>query len=110
MPVKTDTAPMRIAGTMRFSASHPALPGHFPGRPLVPGVLLLDAALALIAAANPGTAPAGLARVKFLAPIAPDQDVAVRCGASAAGRVPFSCLRDGVVVIEGTALFSASPR
>ncbi len=100
---------MRTAGTMRFPAGHPALPGHFPGRPLVPGVLLLDAALALIAAANPGTAPAGLARVKFLAPVGPDQDVAVRCGTSAVGRVQFACLSDGVTVIEGTALLNASP-
>ena len=25
--------------------THPALPGHFPGRPIVPGVLLLDEVL-----------------------------------------------------------------
>ena len=29
----------------RVAADHPALPGHFPGRPIVPGVLLLDAVL-----------------------------------------------------------------
>jgi 3-hydroxyacyl-[acyl-carrier-protein] dehydratase len=28
--------------TLRIDASHPSLPGHFPGRPIVPGVLLLD--------------------------------------------------------------------
>ena len=27
---------------LRFAADHPALPGHFPGQPLVPGVLLLE--------------------------------------------------------------------
>lgn len=101
---------MRRIGTIRFPADHPALPGHFPGRPLVPGVLLLDAALALIAAANPGPAPAGLARVKFLAPVGPEQDLCVRCGSPAEGRVRFACLRDGVTVMEGVTSLGGLPR
>ena len=33
---------------IRIEADHPSLPGHFPGRPLVPGVMLLEqVALAL---------------------------------------------------------------
>ena len=31
---------------------HPSLPGHFPGRPLVPGVVLLDRVLEAIEAAT----------------------------------------------------------
>lgn len=27
---------------LQFPEDHPALPGHFPGRPIVPGVVLLD--------------------------------------------------------------------
>src|SRR4030095_8551398 len=31
--------------TVRIPATHPALPGHFPGRPIVPGVVLLQCVL-----------------------------------------------------------------
>lgn len=37
-------------GEWRCLASHPALPGHFPGFPIVPGALLLDAGIAQIEA------------------------------------------------------------
>ena len=61
---------------LRFGADHPAFPGHFPGQPLVPGVLLLaavlEAALAEPAlAAAIGAAPR-LAVAKFLAPVRPE--------------------------------------
>lgn len=32
---------------LRIGADHPCLPGHFPGRPVVPGVVLLDRVAAL---------------------------------------------------------------
>lgn len=51
---------------------HPALPGHFPNNPLIPGVVLLDwawqAALATLPA---GTQLAGISHAKFLAPVRP---------------------------------------
>lgn len=37
-------------GEWQCPASHPALPGHFPGFPVVPGALLLDASIAQIEA------------------------------------------------------------
>jgi 3-hydroxymyristoyl/3-hydroxydecanoyl-(acyl carrier protein) dehydratase len=59
-----------------FDPSHPALPGHFPDRPIVPGVLLLasvedllcDAGLRVIECVN----------AKFLVPVLPEQQVTIR--------------------------------
>lgn len=60
---------------MRFAIGHdhPALPGHFPGNPVVPGVVLLDRVLDAIEAAH-GPLPAlRLPQVKFLRPLRPGQ-------------------------------------
>jgi 3-hydroxymyristoyl/3-hydroxydecanoyl-(acyl carrier protein) dehydratase len=72
-----------IAATARIEigADHPAFAGHFPGRPLLPGVALLAAVLEA-AAAEPSLAAAvgdapRLAWVKFLAPVGPETSLAV---------------------------------
>lgn len=53
---------------------HPALPGHFPDTPIVPGVLLLDRVLDCAELwLGRRLAPTGLAQVKFLAPLRPGE-------------------------------------
>jgi len=72
---------------LAIAADHPAFAGHFPGRPLLPGVALLSEVLeavlaepALVAAVSP--APR-LSAVKFLAPIGPGAALTIRFEASA---------------------------
>ena len=55
-----------------IGADHPALPGHFPGNPVVPGVVLLDRVAAAVERIW-GQRLGGLPRVKFLRPLRPDQ-------------------------------------
>ena len=53
--------------------AHPCLAGHFPGNPVVPGVVIVDRVLAVIEAAH-GTLPAlQLPQVKFVRPLYPGQ-------------------------------------
>lgn len=60
---------------IRVSPDHPALPGHFPGAPIVPGVLLLDRVLDCAECwLGYPLAPTGLAHVKFLAPLLPGEE------------------------------------
>jgi len=58
--------------TLRIAADHPALPGHFPGRPVVPGVVLLDRVAAALERWR-GRRIAGFAQVKFAQPLLPGQ-------------------------------------
>jgi 3-hydroxymyristoyl/3-hydroxydecanoyl-(acyl carrier protein) dehydratase len=59
---------------LRIAADHPSLPGHFPGRPIVPGVVLLDQAIA--AAESWLEQPlriASLQQAKFTRPLLPEE-------------------------------------
>jgi len=82
-----------------IGASHPALPGHFPDQPLVPGVVLLEqVALALRAWRNQRLAR--VVEVKFLAPLLPDETAVVRL-TSADARVRFEIRRDDTLLARG---------
>jgi len=69
-------APMKPAAAsldFRIAADHPSLPGHFPGRPVVPGVVLLDRVLDAIEQAGAPLGALRLPQVKFLQPLLPDE-------------------------------------
>jgi 3-hydroxymyristoyl/3-hydroxydecanoyl-(acyl carrier protein) dehydratase len=83
---------------------HPCLPGHFPGAPMVPGVLLLEAALQ--AMGLDGTQPRALAWVKFLRPLLPAQLAVIRYHQSG-GQCRFEVLHAGEVLARGAV--SAAP-
>lgn len=58
---------------LSIAADHPSLPGHFPGRPVVPGVVLLDYVGATLAGQWPAWRLAGLPSVKFVRPLLPGE-------------------------------------
>lgn len=78
---------------------HPCLPGHFPGHPLVPGVLLLEH----VAKALRDWRDQRLARVlevKFLAPLHPGEPAELELD-EAAGRIRFAIRREQRIVARG---------
>ncbi len=76
-------------------ADHPALPGHFPGHPIVPGVVLLDHAIAALGASlNRPLDTWRLASAKFLSPVAPGEALDLAFDAAAGGTIRFT-LRAG---------------
>ncbi|UVE64341.1 acyl-CoA synthetase family protein [Burkholderia pyrrocinia] len=89
-------------------ADHPALPGHFPGHPVVPGVVLLDHAIHAIGAAlNRPLHAWRLGSAKFLSPVAPGEPLDVAFDAAASGAIRFT-LRAGSRDVA-TGVLSAPP-
>lgn len=87
---------------MRFTipADHPSLPGHFPGHPVVPGVVLLDRVLQAIEHQHGPLAAVQLPQVKFLQPLMPGQMAEVLLEGTAP-RWRFRVLHDGQVLVRG---------
>jgi 3-hydroxyacyl-[acyl-carrier-protein] dehydratase len=72
-------------------ATHPALAGHFPGRPIVPGALLLAEVLDVAAQAGIATCPIRLRRVKFTSPVRPGEVVNVTLRPWDVAGADFTC-------------------
>ena len=70
---------------------HPAFAGHFPGQPIVPGVVLLDHAVAL-AGQWLQRAPGGwrVDNAKFLQPVGPGAELRYVFSRKPSGAVAFS--------------------
>lgn len=60
-----------------ITPDHPSLPGHFPGRPLVPGVVLLDRVIATIEAQHGPLGAVRLPQVKFVQPLLPGESARI---------------------------------
>ena len=92
---------------LHIPANHPAFEGHFPGRPIVPAVVLLAEALAAIEAATAEPARAWtLASAKFLTPVVPGMVLTLAHEPTATGR-RFE-IRSGVQVVASGVLARAA--
>ena len=93
-----------------FPRDHPALPGHFPGNPIIPGALLLSEAAQAIAA-ELAAAPELLQvqAAKFLRPVRPGDRVVIRFDRDERGGIRFSCDVEGKPVLAGQMACSALP-
>ncbi|MSP01565.1 MAG: hypothetical protein EXR07_11040 [Acetobacteraceae bacterium] len=77
------------AGSFSIPPDHPCLPGHMPGEPIVPGALLIDRALDLIAAHRSAPIGPGPLTVKFLLSVRPGDEIDLRYDVSRAGVIVF---------------------
>jgi 3-hydroxymyristoyl/3-hydroxydecanoyl-(acyl carrier protein) dehydratase len=89
---------------VRFASDHPTAPGHFPLRPIIPGVLLLDEAIKLAEKAVRASEEIVVRAAKFHHPVRPGETVVVRWEAEPASIVKFECwLSDkDILVASGT--------
>ena len=76
---------------IRVPENHPTAAGHFPGRPIVPGALLLDEVVAILA----GRGPLTFRLVKFLAPVRPGEPLDLLWQIQNGGSCRFEIHRTG---------------
>lgn len=81
-----DTSMPTFEHAFCIASDHPALPGHFPGHPLVPGVILLEQ-VAIALRAWRGERLARVVEAKFVAPLLPAEPAIVRLTPASVGRV-----------------------
>ena len=86
-----------------IGADHPSLPGHFPGTPIVPGVVILDEIVAALTEWRKDSHLAVIRVVKFLVPLRPEQPFTICLSASqdARSEVDFCCRVEDLVIVEG---------
>jgi 3-hydroxyacyl-[acyl-carrier-protein] dehydratase len=84
-------------------ADHPSLPGHFPGSPLVPAVVILDEVLEALIEWRQNSTLTGIQTVKFIAPLKPEHPFTICLSADGRrpGEVSFCCRTEDRVIVEG---------
>jgi acyl-coenzyme A synthetase/AMP-(fatty) acid ligase len=83
-----------------FPHTHPSLPGHFPGRPIVPGVLLLASVEEMLR--QVGLRVVECKQAKFLAPVLPDQVVTIRVDFDQRSTAHFEIVVATRIVVSGS--------
>ena len=92
-----------LAGVRRINPDDPVFAGHFPGNPILPGVVLLDAMLQAIAAATGIALDAcEIGAVKFLSPAGPGDELEIRHSPSAGGAIAFEVMAGGRRIASGS--------
>jgi 3-hydroxyacyl-[acyl-carrier-protein] dehydratase len=90
------------AVALPIPADHPAFDGHFPGAPVLPGVVLLDETIhTLELAGGPEARCWRVASVKFLRPVAPGETLVLEQERLTNGAVRFTILSAGQAVATG---------
>ena len=94
---------------LSIAADHPAYAGHFPGQPILPGVVLLDEALHTLAERQGLAVAAGqIKSAKFFSPVKPGEALRLHYAATAAGVFRFEVLAGERVAASGVFVFAAT--
>lgn len=111
---------MHSETTLFIAPDHPAFAGHFPGRPIFPGVLLLDAAVdtaqqAMRTSSSGDRGEDGAKKIcqisaaKFLSPVSPGETLTISCTSSGSGSMRFDISSGSRKVATGTLVLAPAP-
>lgn len=97
-----------ISAQFEFERDLPSLDGHFPGDPIVPGVVLLERAMNAIAASLGDARPVEIKWAKFRAPVRPPARISLVGRREPGGIVRFELRQDERLVLDGALQIAAS--
>jgi 3-hydroxyacyl-[acyl-carrier-protein] dehydratase len=101
-PPSAVTAPLPgDVACFRVAPDHPCLAGHFPGRPLVPAVLILDHVATALRRGH-GLRLVRIVDARFNAPLRPGESASIRLDAPDSGAVwRFEVHRGEALLVRG---------
>jgi acyl-coenzyme A synthetase/AMP-(fatty) acid ligase len=94
----------------RIPASHPCLTGHFPGNPIVPGVVILNYVQQQLLANFPSDRIATFTQAKFLHPLLPEEIFSISLTQSSTNHIKFICTREAETLVTGTFIIATKVR
>lgn len=99
-----------LAAAFELPAGHPCFDGHFPGRPILPGIAHLALAVATRSAVGLDAPLRGVRDVRFTAAISPGDrvEVSLLAGGSADTQ-RFELRREGTLLSSGMLLLGPAP-
>lgn len=94
---------MSVERTLTITKDHPALAGHFPGTPIVPGVLVLDEVIETLKARyGDGLVVTGLPAVKLSSPLKPEEPLMITIEPEDADTAAFICRVGSRLIASGS--------
>jgi 3-hydroxyacyl-[acyl-carrier-protein] dehydratase len=92
-----------IITPLSIPANHPAYAGHFPGQPVLPGVVLLDATLQALERAGRGDTGAWeISSAKFQSAVRPGEELTLQHETLPNGSIRFAIRTADRAVASGT--------
>jgi len=96
--------------TLRIASGHPALAGHFPGRPIVPGVVLIDCVLREAEHwLGRSLGVTALPQAKFTAPLLPQEPAHLQLQLDGS-ELRFRIARAETLIAQGTLRLATESR
>jgi 3-hydroxyacyl-[acyl-carrier-protein] dehydratase len=97
---------MSFERTLIITKDHPALPGHFPGSPVVPGVIVLDEVIQTLKDCyGHALVVTGLPAVKLSFPLRPEEPLLISIEPEGPEMAAFTCRVSGRLIASGSIHF-----
>jgi 3-hydroxymyristoyl/3-hydroxydecanoyl-(acyl carrier protein) dehydratase len=97
---------MSFERTLMIAKDHPALPGHFPGYTVVPGVLVLDEVIETLKHRyGRALVVTGFPAVKLSSPLKPEEPLMITIESEDAETAAFTCRVGTRLIASGSIRF-----